>query len=72
MKNKKRIWQITCALVVLFTALAFSPLVIPKGKYQPELLGLPYTLWMGIAVTIILVGLTYIGTKVHPGDWESE
>lgn len=70
MKNKKLVWRITCALVVLFTILAFSPLVIPNGKFQPEFLGMPYTLWMGILVSLILVTLTYVGTKVHPGSWE--
>lgn len=70
MKNKKLIWRITCALFVLVTILAFSPLVIPKGQFQPELFGVPYTLWTGILVTIALVSLTFVGTKVHPGEWD--
>lgn len=68
MQNKKSLWRITCILVVLFTAMAFSPLVIPPGKFEPELFGLPYTLWTGIGVSLILVILTLVGTKLHPGD----
>jgi len=68
MIKKKRTWQIICLLVVCLIILAFSPLVISKGKFRPELLGMPYTLWMGILISIILVGLTYWGTKVHPGN----
>ena len=70
MKNKKLIWRLTCALVILAIIIAFSPLVIPNGKFQPELFGMPYTLWTGIGISIVLVVLTYVGTKVHPGEWE--
>jgi len=47
--------------------LIFTPLVIPVGKSDPFLLGMPYTLWMGILVSLILLGLTIIGSLVHPG-----
>lgn len=68
MQNKKLFWRLTCILVVLFTVIAFSPLVIPPGKFEPKLFGMPYTLWMGIGVSLILVVLTFVGTKFHPGD----
>jgi len=29
--------------------------------------GIPYTLWMGFLVSVLLVIVTWIGTKVHPG-----
>ena len=70
MKNKKLIWRLTCAAVVVISALSFSPVVIPVGKFQPELLGMPYTLWMGIIASVLLVLLTFVGTKVHPGQWD--
>ena len=60
-------WRICVALVVLVSALTFTPLVIPAGVYRPELFGLPYTLWTSILVTVLLVLLTYVGTRVHPG-----
>lgn len=60
-------WRILIACAVLLTILTFTPLVIPSGVYQPELFGMPYTLWMTILITILYVVLTFIGTKVHPG-----
>lgn len=65
--NKMTAWRILIACAVLLTVLTFTPLVIPHGVYQPELFGMPYTLWMTILVTILYVVLTFIGTKVHPG-----
>lgn len=59
-------------LVVLLILLAYSPLMLPAGIYKPMLMGLPYTLWTSILITISLVVLTYIGSKVHPGNDEEE
>jgi hypothetical protein len=42
-------------------------LITPSGVHKPELLGMPYTLWVGIIEALILVGITWIGTRVHPG-----
>ncbi|WKN31691.1 hypothetical protein PZB74_22345 [Porifericola rhodea] len=65
--NKHKAWRILIVCAVLLTILTFTPLVIPVGVFQPELMGMPYTLWMSILVTILYVVLTFIGTKVHPG-----
>jgi hypothetical protein len=62
-----RPWFLCVALAVILSALTFTPLVIPAGQFQPELSGVPYTLWVSILLTILLVLLTYIGTRVHPG-----
>ena len=62
-----RAWKLCVALVVILSALTFTPLVIPLGQFQPELFGMPYTLWVSILLTVLLVLLTYIGTRVHPG-----
>lgn len=53
--------------MLLATILTFTPLVIPTGIYQPKLIGMPYTLWMGILMSIIMVLLVLFGTLVHPG-----
>jgi hypothetical protein len=29
---------------------------------------MPYTLWLGILVCICLVIMTFIGSRVHPGN----
>lgn len=54
----------------MVSILTFTPLVIPEKTYKPMLAGVPYTLWMGICVAVILVALTYLGTKFHPGNGE--
>lgn len=62
-----RYWKLCVVLVITLSAVAFTPLVMPTGRFQPELFGIPYTLWVSILITILLVLLTYIGTRVHPG-----
>jgi hypothetical protein len=52
--------------------ITYTPAIIPAGRINPILMGLPYTLWMGILLTIILVTLTYIGSKVYPSQNEEE
>ncbi len=44
-----RAWKLCVALVVILSALTFTPLVIPAGQFQPELFGIPYTLWISIS-----------------------
>lgn len=62
-----RSWNLCVALVITLSALTFTPLVIPAGRFEPQLGGVPYTLWVSILITILLVLLTYLGTRVHPG-----
>jgi len=69
MSKKRRLyWKICCASALLVCALTFTPLVIPWKVYQPQLLGFPYSLWMGILVAVALVALTAIGARVHPKE----
>lgn len=70
MKNRQLIWRICCALAILLMILAFSPVFIPTGKIDPKLMGMPYTLWSGLLVCILMVIITYIATLVHPGREE--
>lgn len=69
MKNKLY-WKITAAVAVLLIVLTFTPVVIAPGKITPTLFSMPYTLWMSILITFILVVLTYIGGRVHLKDKE--
>ena len=66
-RTRKWIWRLLCTLAIGLTLLALSPVVIPEGRYQPELAGIPYTLWMGFLVSVLLVIVTYAGILFHPG-----
>jgi membrane protease YdiL (CAAX protease family) len=71
MKDKKRkYWRILRTLAIILCLLIFTPLVIPKGTYKPELFGVPYSLWTSFLITVLLVVLTYFGKKVHRTDEE--
>ena len=60
-------WNLCKVAVGILILLTFTSLITPKGIHKPELFGMPYTLWVGIIEALILVGITWIGTKVHPG-----
>lgn len=63
-------WKMCCAAVVLIAAMALSPMVIAPNKIEPSLFGMPYTLWLGILISIVLWVITYIGYLNHPGRKE--
>lgn len=71
-ERKTRYWRICTALVAVLILITFTPLVIPGGVYKPMLMGIPYTLWVSFLITAVLVFLTFMGTKVHPGKDEEE
>lgn len=72
-ERKTRYWRICTTLVILLIIITFTPLIIPVGIYKPMFLGIPYTLWVCFLITVALVVLTFIGSKVHPGiDEEGE
>ena len=58
--------------VILIIIVTFSPLVVAPGKIKPFLFGLPYTLWVGILLTIALVVITLIAGNILPNDEEAE
>jgi len=70
--NNRKYWRILRSLAIILCLLVFTPLIIPKGVYKPELFGIPYSLWTSFLITIALVFLTYLGTKVHRSNDEEE
>ena len=73
MKDKNRMyWRILRTAAIILCLLVFTPLVIPQGVYKPELFGVPYSLWTSFLITVALVVLTYLGTKVHRSNDEEE
>jgi hypothetical protein len=71
-KKKFRFYNILILLVLLLSVLTFTPLVMPYGVHLPALLHLPYTLWTGLLVAILLVCLTWLAVRFHPGRKEDE
>jgi len=65
--NRSLVWRICCVVVLVITVLTFTTFVTPKGVAGPFLIGMPYTLWVGLLVTFILLAITIIGSLVHPG-----
>ncbi|MEM1134342.1 MAG: hypothetical protein AAGI07_00785 [Bacteroidota bacterium] len=67
MRNNKTVyWRICQALAMLLMLATFSPWVISSGTFEPSVMGLPYSLWIGILISILLVLLTFWATKIHP------
>lgn len=68
----RKIWRICIAVVAVIVLITYTPAVIPSGTISPSFLGMPYSLWTGILLTILLVILTFIGSKVYPSQNEEE
>ena len=68
--NKSLPWKLCCAAALIVALLTFTPLITPKGVWQPSWMGMPYTLWTGILQSLVLVGLTWLGTRLHPSKHE--
>lgn len=72
MQKLNRGWKICIAIFIILTIISFTPLVLPQGVYKPEILGIPYSLWISFLFTLAFVVLTFIGARFHPGDNEEE
>ena len=68
---KKRL-RVINLLAIALTVAVFTPLLIPKGVYTPMLFGLPYTLWLGVLVTIIFIILTWQAARAYTKLEEEE
>ncbi len=70
--TKSIIWKICCISVLIIAVLTFTPLITPDHKIEPKFLGMPYTLWVSILTTFILLIIIIIGSLVHPGANEKK
>jgi predicted membrane channel-forming protein YqfA (hemolysin III family) len=64
-KRKKKIIRILDLLAILCFIATFTPLVTPEQKSHPFLWGIPYTMWMGLLVSIFFVVLTYLVSLIN-------
>ena len=58
-------WRMLVAVMILLFLIEYSPLVISSGQYKPMLLGIPFSLWLGVIGTVLGVFLTYLAAKTH-------
>jgi hypothetical protein len=68
--KRKLYWRVTVVLAIFLIIITFTPLVMADGKTSPKLLSMPFTLWVSILITILLVVLTYFGGRFHLKDNE--
>jgi multidrug transporter EmrE-like cation transporter len=59
----KKQWYFIVGLVLFLTVLTFSPWVL-KTTTEPLLLDMPYTLWMSIVTTVLVIVCTIWGGRV--------
>jgi len=63
--RRRRQW-LACRIVAVLTLLvALSPLTMPAGISNPSLMGTPYTLWVSLLLTILLLVLTWLGSQLQ-------
>ena len=58
-------WRTLVAIIILLFLFEYSPMVIPSGQYHPMLVGVPYSLWLGMLGAALGVFLTYLAAKAH-------
>ncbi|MFT7421853.1 MAG: CDP-diglyceride synthetase [Arcticibacterium sp.] len=61
----KTIWQICVVLVITIAILSYF-FVFDTHKSEPEFMKMPYTFWMGILLTTLLVVITFIAQIYSP------
>lgn len=67
-RNKKALRYLLTAIATGFIVLTFTPVILDPGKINPRLFSMPYTLWTSICITILLVLLTYLVSKLQDND----
>ena len=70
--RKKKLYRLLILPALILSIITFTPLVMPYGKYEPTFLHLPYTLWTGLLVALLLVFLTWLAVHLHPGKEEDQ
>ncbi len=66
-RNKKR-WYVIVAIVIVLVVVTFSPIILSPGRIEPKFLSLPFTLWSGMLLTIVVVILTYLASRIQDKD----
>lgn len=62
--NLKIAWRLIVICVLLCVLIQFSPWALEENKIDPYFLGVPFTLWLGILISVSIVILTALGGYV--------
>lgn len=60
MKLKKI--YLTDLIFIIMVIASFTDILIPVGQINPKLVGIPYTVWVGVLFCILYVLLAYIAS----------
>jgi len=64
---KPKIWN-AIILAVLALAVGSYWFVFKENKLTPELFNIPFIFWSGFLITVLVVGLTYLGSVFFPHE----
>ena len=67
-KHKKILRYLLVGVAFVIVAITFTPVILQPGKINPKFLSMPYTLWTSILITIVLVLLTYLVSRLQDKD----
>lgn len=62
--NYKSAWRVIVISVFICSIIQFSPWVLEEKINAPYFLGMPFTLWFGILISLLIVLLTALGGYV--------
>jgi len=65
--NKRRLIlkYVMVAVAIGLVILTFTPAILNPGKIEPKFLSMPFTLWASILITVILVVLTFLVSRLQ-------
>jgi len=62
MKMKLKKIYLTDLIFIIMVIASFTGILIPVGQINPKLVGIPYTVWVGVLFCILYVLLAYIAS----------
>lgn len=63
--RKQILSKVVVGIAISLVILTFSPVILHPGKIEPRVLSMPFTLWTSILITIVLVVLTFLVSKLQ-------
>jgi hypothetical protein len=67
-KHKMIFRYLLVGVALILVVITYTPVILHPGKIDPKFLSMPYTLWTSILITIVLVLLTYLVSRLQDKD----